>query len=168
MTGNGSTKTLRPPLSTLIVEDDPKQICLVKEVLFDADQAIILQEAHTLRDAISIATERKFDAALLDLQLPDSHGLETFLRFSRHLPHVAVIVYSGSVDDALATETLRFGAEDYISKDEIAARYGTSLARAIRNSVQRHVIIEANEPLRRAREILSLLSSASVNSEISE
>ena len=56
------------------------------------------------------------DAVLLDLGLPDSHGLETFNRAKMHASGVPIVILSGSDTESLALHMVQQGAQDYIIK----------------------------------------------------
>ena len=61
-----------------------------------------------------------FDLVLLDLSLPDSEGLETFLRMqNRAPPDLPIVVLTGMDDEALAVETVQRGAQDYLVKGRV-------------------------------------------------
>jgi len=97
-------------LPVLLVEDNESEAMLIKEVLLEADPFIQLYHVHTLDRALLVAPDVK--AALLDLNLPDSQGPETFYRFNRNFPEVAVVVYTGMISENLAVEVLQHGAQD--------------------------------------------------------
>ena len=63
-----------------------------------------------------------FDAVLLDLNLPDCHGFDTFSSVHCRFPKVPIIVLTGSVDEELATKAVKEGAQDYLFKDELTSR----------------------------------------------
>ena len=65
----------------LLVEDNPGDADLTRERLADIrDAAVELEHAPTLRDAVRILRGPLPDAIILDLNLPDSEGLDTFRR----------------------------------------------------------------------------------------
>jgi light-regulated signal transduction histidine kinase (bacteriophytochrome) len=72
---------------------------------------------------------------LLDLGLPDSQGRATFTAVLRAAPTVPVIILTGRWDEALATQMVRAGAQDYLPKEEVD---GKLLRRAIRFAFERH------------------------------
>jgi diguanylate cyclase (GGDEF)-like protein len=72
---------------------------------------------------------------LLDLSLPDSHGLETFERARLEAPSVPIIVLTGFSDENMAVSAVDAGAQDYLVKGRVD---GESLVRAIRYARERH------------------------------
>lgn len=53
---------------------------------------------------------------LLDLNLPDSHGAETFRKVLEIAPNVPIVILSGQADEALAIKALHQGVQDYLVK----------------------------------------------------
>ena len=71
---------------------------------------------------------------LLDLNLPDSHGAETFRNVLERAPGVPVVVLSGQDDEELALKAVHQGVQDYLVK---GAFDGKQLARAMRYAIER-------------------------------
>jgi two-component system, cell cycle response regulator len=71
---------------------------------------------------------------LLDLSLPDSQGLDTFLRLHTQAPNVPVVILAGVKDEALGRIAVREGAQDYVVKGQVSGR---QLARTISYAVTR-------------------------------
>ena len=142
-------------LPVLLVEDNESEAMLIKEVLLEADPFIQLYHVHTLDRALLVAPDVK--AALLDLNLPDSQGPETFYRFNRNFPEVAVVVYTGMVSENLAVEVLQHGAQDYINKEDLLGRDGRMLAHSIRSATYRQRTLSENPALQEASKVLKLL-----------
>jgi len=82
----------------------------------------------------------EIDALLLDADLRDRCGVETFRRAQAIAPHVPVILLAASAGAALAERMIRDGAQDFLLKDEVDC---APLARAIRNAVERHRLLTA-------------------------
>jgi diguanylate cyclase (GGDEF)-like protein len=84
------------------------------------------------------------DVILLDLSLPDAHGLETVRRISAAAPDVPIVVLTGLDDDDIGLRSVQAGAQDYLVKNRLDALLST---RALRYAIERH---------RTRRELLSL------------
>lgn len=107
-------------LHVLVVEDNPGEQRLIREYLMDAEFSTFhLDVVTTLEDAISRLAGTAFDVVLLDLTLPDSAGINTFLRLNEHAPMTPIIVLSGLDDRELALAAMEHGAQDYLSKNRI-------------------------------------------------
>jgi len=88
-----------------------------------------------MSDAVTHLASAPVDIALLDMGLPDAHGLDTVRRARKAAPGVPVIVLTGLDDEALAAEALKEGAQDYLIKDQIETR---ALPRALRHAIERN------------------------------
>jgi len=96
----------------LIVEDNEKNMKLVRDILRHNGHATI--EAPTGGEGVRLASEKKPDLILMDIQLPDIDGIEALrrIREDRALDAVAVIAVSASVmpDDQQKIVTSGFDA----------------------------------------------------------
>jgi two-component system cell cycle response regulator DivK len=96
----------------LIVEDNEKNMKLVRDILRHNGHETI--EAVTGGDGVRLASERKPDLILMDIQLPDIDGIEALRRIRQDssLDAVAVIAVSASVmpDDQQKIVTSGFDA----------------------------------------------------------
>ena len=107
--------------------------------------------ATTLADGIAQMQSGNFDMALLDLSLPDSAGLETFVQAHAGAPDVPIIVLSGHDDGDRAVEAVQHGAQDYLVKGRID---GAALHRAMRYAIGR---ARSEAALARERDLLNTL-----------
>jgi signal transduction histidine kinase len=123
-------------LNVLVVEDDPGAADLVSERLGESSVAAFgIQAAATLDEALAAIAATPVDAVLVDLNLPDSRGLET-LRLIRGAAATGtpVVVVSGSVDDDMRRHALAAGADEVFDKGDSSARL---FARCVLYLVQR-------------------------------
>lgn len=108
----------------LVVEDEDSIAAFVVKGL--SAEGHTVERASTAADAVSLGVTYEFDLILLDLLLPDGHGLDVLKRIRAGRPEVPVIVVSalGEVDDKV--DLLDAGADDYLVKPfafaELAAR----------------------------------------------
>ena len=130
------------PIHVLLVEDSPSDVLLLRESLvrsgevsFQIDHVELLREAldHLTR-ADATASPDGTDVVLLDLGLPDSDGLETFLTLQRHAPALPVVVLTGLADETLGIRAVQEGAQDYLVKGQVEGR---TLVRAVRYALER-------------------------------
>ena len=120
----------------LVLEDNPGDAGLLHaelsaEVLIDVNLTV----APRLSDGLDLLGIRQFDAILVDLNLPDSQGMETFERLRAAVPEVPLIVHTGIHDDEIALQALRGGAQDYLVK---GPGVGPALVRAVKFAIERH------------------------------
>ena len=132
---NGSKVTADKVVRVLLVEDNPGDARLMRELLSEAGQ---FQFAFHHADRLSVGIERldqgDIDVLLLDLTLPDSQGFQTFERARDASPLTPIIVLSGLDDEALAIRTVQEGCQDYLVKGRVEA---SQLARSIRYAIER-------------------------------
>jgi signal transduction histidine kinase len=124
------------PLQVLLVEDNAGDARLLRE-MFSKERHGSFELAHHLRvsDALIHLAKSVVDVVLLDVGLPEGHGIETVRRTRAVAPEVPVIVLTGLDDEALAAEAMREGAQDYLIKGQIESR---ALPRALRHAIERH------------------------------
>jgi len=140
-------------LKVLLIEDNPDDALLLRHHLTKIPSARVeIQHCSLLAEALKRLDQGKksFDFILLDLGLPDSHGLETFTQLHQHALKIPIMVLSGSDDENLAIHAVQQGAQDYLVKGKID---GDSLVRAMRYAIER---LRIEEELRRARDELEV------------
>ena len=122
-------------LRILHVEDEPALARLLKEYLRMAlQEPYELTWVSRLAEATHLLTSQTFDLVLLDLGLPDSRGIETFLALHNHAPQIPIIVLSGLDDEPTALKALQSGAQDYLVKSNVDSNL---LVRAVRYAIER-------------------------------
>ncbi len=110
-----------PSRFILMVEDSLDDIEAVRRWLAKSESSYELQVTETLAAAIEAVAGRFPDLILLDLNLPDSHGLESLNQIQAVANDVPIVVFSGHADRSMAILAVRSGAEDYVLKDEVAS-----------------------------------------------
>ena len=98
-------------------------------------------EAGRASEAIRIASSQKPDMAIVDLSLPDGHGLELIKDLKAILPSLKILVLSMHEESVYAARALRAGALGYIMKSEPPAR----VMRAIRKVMQGEVYFSPSQ-----------------------
>jgi serine phosphatase RsbU (regulator of sigma subunit) len=116
----------------LLVEDDPGDVFLVQELLAEVDPSVRVSVAESVRAAIEQLPS--VDCVLLDLNLPDTSGLEGLRELLLADPAAAVCVLTGLDDEYLGIAAVGAGAQDYLVKNKAD---GAVLVRAIRYAVER-------------------------------
>ena len=151
-----NTSTLVDPraalTNVLLVEDNEGDARLTQELIREVSP-ISFPVVHVSRlcDALSLLSEKTFDIVLLDLSLVDSCGLDTVKQVSSAFPTVPIVILSGLMDEILAIETVRHGAQDYMIKGQVS---GHLLTRSIRYAIERkHMGQEIQEARDQAEQV---------------
>jgi signal transduction histidine kinase/DNA-binding NarL/FixJ family response regulator len=140
-------------LRVLLVEDNPGDAHLVQILLHEEpDVSIELDWYDQLGPALDRVAKGDADVALLDLFLPDSQGLETFLRLQQAVPRLPVVVWSGLSDPAVALAAVQHGAQDFLVKGQVT---GATIARTLRYAVERASWLAAMDEARAEAEAAS-------------
>jgi len=131
---------IEPVVRVLLIEDNPGDARLIKEALAESTATRFqVDVVQTLADGLVRLAEQDVDAALIDLSLPDSVGLETFHRARAGAEAIPIIVLTGLDDDTVAAAAVNAGAQDFISKNRVQP---DSLARAIRYAIERQRMLQ--------------------------
>jgi two-component system response regulator DctR len=99
-----------------LVEDDPLVSELLQEFLKGIREIKFIGEARDGASAIESIRVLHPDIVILDLRLPETHGLEVLRIIHAELPHCAVIVFTGSVSEHNVHVSMRLGAVAFVEK----------------------------------------------------
>ncbi len=128
--------------NVLLIEDNPGDADLVRLRLVKGQSPVKVNCVTRLSEGLASLSAETPSVVLLDLNLPDSRGAETFRRVMEHSPHVPVVVLSGQDDEALAMKAVHLGVQDYLVKGNLSSKH---LERAIRYAVERQALLRALE-----------------------
>ena len=119
----------------LLVEDNEGDAFLLREKLEHSNRIKLnLTHVKRLASAIECLKQEFFEIILLDLSLPDSQGLETFLTIKKIVPNLPIILLTGLKNESLALEAVRRGAQDYLIKEQATTDI---LIRSINYAIER-------------------------------
>ncbi|HEX7893702.1 MAG TPA: hybrid sensor histidine kinase/response regulator [Terriglobales bacterium] len=135
-----------PSTDVLLVEDNPGDADLVRLRLVEGQSQANVSCVGRLADGLAQLSEKRPSVVLLDLNLPDSQGAETFRKVLEKSPDVPVVILSGQNDEALAIKALHQGVQDYIVKKDITSG---GLARAMRYAMERQALLQSLEMSRK-------------------
>ncbi|MBD2409536.1 hybrid sensor histidine kinase/response regulator [Nostoc calcicola FACHB-389] len=134
-------------IKVLLVEDNPGDVLLLQEFLKEVNTVVVeLMPAEQLEEALNHLAKEIFDVILLDLSLPDSQGIETFVTAYQQAKATPIIVLTGIDDETLATRAMQEGAQDYLVKGQVT---GDLLVRSMRYAIERQ---RADNALRQSEE----------------
>jgi phosphoserine phosphatase RsbU/P len=128
------------PMRVLLIEDHVADARLIREFISESGgSAFEVEWAKRLDQGLGRLDQGGIAVVLLDLSLPDSHGIDTFFKLHTHAPKVPVVVLSGMADETIAVQAVHEGAQDYLVKGHGDGRL---LVRALRYAVERSIIAE--------------------------
>ncbi|WP_373529261.1 response regulator [Nostoc sp.] len=134
-------------IKVLLVEDNPGDVFLLQELLKEVTTDVVeLMPVERLLEALKDLSREDFDVILLDLSLPDSQGLETFIIAHNQAKATPIIVLTGIDDETLAIRAMQEGAQDYLVKGQVT---GDLLVRSMRYAIERQ---RADNALRQSEE----------------
>ncbi len=120
---------------TFIIEDNPGDLVLLNEQLQSAGWHTAENHCEPLLlKAIETLKTLKPALIFLDLNLPDSNGLDTFFAIQSVAPDVPIIILSGTNDTALSLQAVQAGAQDFLVKGEFGEKL---LLKTILYSIER-------------------------------
>ncbi|MGB8168969.1 MAG: PAS domain-containing protein [Chthoniobacteraceae bacterium] len=141
------------PIRVLLIEDDAEYLSLLRELVEGGTTAHfrVAGMAGDLAGGIERMRAGGIDVVLLDLNLPDSRELQTFIHVRSAAPALPVIILSGIDDEEFAAEAVHLGAQDYLVKSRTDAHL---LQRALRYAVERS---RSETQFSRERDLLNTL-----------
>jgi len=146
------------PIRLLLIEDDPNDVFLFKEMLSESRTFFEIEIADCMAMALHRLKDGGIDCVLCDLSLPDSHGMDTFASIHACAPQMPVIILSGDDDENHAMKMVEKGAQDYLVKGQFDCRL---LVRAIRYALKRE---ESDKALAEERNLLRSVIDAQPDS----
>jgi glutamate dehydrogenase (NAD(P)+) len=125
----------------LLIEDNAVHVRLVQGLLSGCNNPKFgVVTAGSLSEGIKRLSKGGIDVVLLDLTLPDSEDLETFVRLRAHAPNVPVVIATALDDIKLAAKAVEAGAQDYLVKTQLNK---TLLTRSLRYAIERTKLRDA-------------------------
>ncbi|MBI3537833.1 MAG: response regulator, partial [Chloroflexi bacterium] len=128
------------PIRVLLVEDNPGDARLLREMFGEAvSPTFELTHVERLNEAMQCLAQERSDVVLLDLLLPDSQGLETFVKMKGQTSQIPIVVLTGLEDEGSAVKAMQAGAQDYLVKGDVNTQ---SLVRSMRYAIERQRLLE--------------------------
>jgi two-component system, cell cycle response regulator len=143
------------PIKILIIEDDLEYASML-QVLFETKaEQFEITHIENIEKALDHLREEQTDIILMDLSLPESSGLDSFLEIYSHAPEIPIVILSKSDNQGLAIKAIRRGAQDYLLKGEIDQNL---LIRAVSFAIERHRMLLVLQHLSLKDDLTNLLN----------
>jgi sigma-B regulation protein RsbU (phosphoserine phosphatase) len=129
--------------SLLVVDDDPVFTLFIRQLLLSLAEELPCRVdcAESAEAGLEQILRNRFDLALVDYHLPGVSGLELLAQI-RSLPleqQPAVVMLTGSGNEAVAVEAMKRGAKDYLKKNDVDV---PSLMRALQSALAQKRLAE--------------------------
>lgn len=152
------------PVEILLIEDNPGDVRLIEEMFREGEELLQrvdmdesgerfpqIQHETRLSKGIEQLESNEFDVILLDLNLPDSNGIDTLTSISDITEMLPIVVLTGLDDRELGIDAIHQGAQDYLVKNEVT---GDTLVRTIHHAIERNRL--EREQIRRREQLEAL------------
>jgi PleD family two-component response regulator len=135
-------------MRVLLIESEPEDVVFLRDVLTEIAEGrhgnnwvnLAILEAHSWSQASAILSRQPVEIILLDLDLSDAQGIETFRRAQRAAQATPMILLVGEYEQSLGVQLVREGAQDFLVKKQVDC---APLAHAMRNALERHRLLTA-------------------------
>jgi diguanylate cyclase (GGDEF)-like protein/PAS domain S-box-containing protein len=154
----------------LLIQDDPTDAQAVRDALNGSFQVESVRSCSEGLERLARDGKQEkhgtdgIGAVLVDLFLPDSHGIETFDRLFHTAPQIPILVLSAEQDEEVAQLAVQHGAQDYLLKTRLD---GYLLPKALGSMVERAGIAEAlYDEKERAQVTLNSIGDAVMSTDV--
>src|SRR5579863_2656934 len=152
-------------MRVLLIESEPEDVVFLRDVLTEIGEGrywnnwvnMEILEATSWTQASSILSSEPVDVILLDLDILDSQGVDTFRRAQLAAPHIPMVLLVGASEEMLGLRLVRDGAQDFLVKKHIDCG---PLAHAMRNAIERHRMLTAQRAASTHDTLTGLLNRA--------
>ncbi len=125
-------------INVLLIEDNLTDTVLIQEMLKEVRKPIFkLHNTRRLEEGLDHIEKNEIDVLLLDLNLPDSFGLDTFKKANENAPQIPIVILSAFDDEDIAVKAVKGEAQDYLIKGKVDS---SLLARSISYAIERKSI----------------------------
>jgi len=118
----------------LVVDDDEGDRKQIHRAIRQSVLRAECSEAASLEEGLAACERSDFDCAIVDYRLPGEDGLGGISALRARFPDMAIIMSTGHGDEMVATEAMKRGAADYISKSRLNP---STLQRTIQNALEK-------------------------------
>jgi len=114
-------------INVLVVDDHSIIRKGIKQLLQDTQDMRVTGEAQSGADALQLARENDYHVVLLDISMPQDHGIDVLKQLRSMRPNLPVIILSMYPEEQYAVRSLKAGAAGYINKQWALAQLVTAI-----------------------------------------
>jgi len=114
-------------IKVLIADDHALIRKGLKQLLDDTDDMRVTGEAENGMQAIRMVEETAFDVVLLDISMPDKHGIEVLKQLKINRPQLPVLMLSMHPEEQYALRSMKAGASGYLNKQSAPLQLVTAI-----------------------------------------
>jgi DNA-binding NarL/FixJ family response regulator len=118
-------------LRILLTEDHVTTRLGIKQLLQEEFRGVVFGEAGTARETIALLKTQTWDLVILDINLPDRHGLEVLQEARQHWPGLPVLIFSAHPEDQFAVHGVRAHAAGYLTKERAPEELGLAVRKIL-------------------------------------
>ncbi|HUR58611.1 MAG TPA: response regulator transcription factor [Opitutaceae bacterium] len=124
------------PINVLVTDDDRAVRRLVREVLKNDGDIVIVGEASNGQEAVNLVKAHRPDVVVMDIDMPQLNGLQATAKLREYGSASKVLVFSANTGQAAVESAFSNGAVGFVAKHE-----PSQLGRAIRAVNQGHLFL---------------------------
>lgn len=114
-------------IKVLIADDHALIRKGLKQLLDDTDDLRVTGEAESGMEALKMAQSGAFDVVLLDISMPDKHGIDVLKQIRDYLPQLPILMLSMHPEEQYALRSMKAGAAGYLNKQSAPAQLVTAI-----------------------------------------
>lgn len=114
-------------INILVVDDHALIRKGMKQILNDTEDIRVTGEAENGMQAIKMVQETLYDLVLLDISMPDKHGIDVLKQLKLNKPQLPVLILSMHEECQYALRSLKAGAAGYLSKQSAPTQLVTAI-----------------------------------------
>jgi len=114
-------------IKVLIADDHALIRKGLKQLLDDTEELRVTGEAETGIEAFRMAQTGEFDVVLLDISMPDKHGIDVLKQIKDSKPQLPVLMLSMHPEEQYALRSMKAGAAGYLNKQSAPAQLVTAI-----------------------------------------
>jgi DNA-binding NarL/FixJ family response regulator len=164
------------PISILVVDDHPVVRAGIETLVAGQADMTVVAQATNGREAIQQFRSHHPDVTLMDIQMPEMHGLDALIAIRNESPEARIIMLTTYAGDAQVLRAIKAGAHGYLLKSSLHKELLETIRRvhsgkkALSAEVSYEVAEHATDDALTPSEVrvLQLIAKGNANKEIAE